>query len=197
MNKIIAFEGISGSGKSTLIKEFLKIPFEYVPELSESYDPIAEFPKFSTLEEEAVLAERWFLDREIERCTLARNLSMHNSVVADRWYYSICSVAYARNKIFGTKDIPHLNREVKRLLDENSIFDPILVIVDVPVDLTLKRLHERYKDWNLMRNLNMYPEFLEKQREYYLSLANDKKAILLSGEMDPSEQYELIERSFL
>jgi len=61
------------------------------------------------------------------------------------------------------------------------LFIPDVYIIDIPLDIALKRLYNRYRDTDRMRRLNLYTDFLREQKKYYLSLAKEKSFQILDG----------------
>lgn len=183
-NPVVALEGICGSGKTTICKEISSKGFQIVRELPTYYDK-TQFPGFAVETAGAIEANRWFLGREVERCRDARIMSVRGGVVADRWYYSICGVSYARSKTYGTQDGSTLQSDIQTWTSMNLLFEPTLVVIDTNVDLALKRLQERREVTE--GDFNMNPDFMKWQYEYYLNLAQRERALLIDGKMSSGE----------
>jgi len=189
MNRIITIEGISGAGKSTLIDALINKndSWRLVNELSSDFDALIDFPEFETETDAAIKANNWFLDREIERCKVANKYSKQYNVVADRWFYSILAVSYAREKIHGTRDKEQLYASIAEKLNHGSIFIPEVYILTVPVKVSLDRLNKRYNnDSSFLKKLNMVDYYLKHQNDFYQQIAQDFSFTLLDGIQDTS-----------
>lgn len=187
MNRIIAIEGISGSGKSTLINDIMHFDnsWKLVNELFEEFNPLKDFPKFETKTKAAIKTNEWFLNQEIERCKLAKIYSNKNNVVADRWFYSVLAVSYARAKINNTQDQESLYISINKKINDGVLYTPEIYILSVPLDVALERLNKRYNnDKDLLNKLGMTQENLKHQNDFYNKLVTDLSFKYLDGTKD-------------
>ena len=207
--KIIAVEGISGSGKTTIVEQLSKRNgWQQLAELSDRYNPIEEFPAFSIINSEAIAANNWFLNKEVARCCQAREMLKHGNVIADRWYFSVFAVSYARNRIFGTDDGTQLDKEVEIYLNKGELFTPEVYIIDIPISIAEERIKTRYRgNETLIKQLNLERELLTEQRDYYINLArkngyevingNSHIAIIIDYIICNNRRFELVNRDGL
>jgi hypothetical protein len=142
-----------------------------MPEISEEIDPLA-FPSFSLDVSAMREADAWFLDKEVQRCSRLHNLLTEN-IVMERGFYSMKSVAYAREKLFGVKD-PFLDTMIAQALAAGQLLEPELIILDAPLDMLMQRAYDRYCSEETMQKLRITPEFLAAQQEFYQCLAREK-----------------------
>lgn len=193
LDSIVVLEGISGAGKSTLSKRFLDKNYTISLDLEYAYASRPEYPPFSIELSKAIAGNRWFLNKEVERCSAIMTLPSPRKVVAERWYYSILAFSQARSKLFGTQDGPQLEQDIRDSMKQKKLFDTTLIVLDVPVSEALSRLYKRYKgDLKLMDSLHLTRPFLSKEREYYLALAKDRGALLIDTRTSENDTFEKI-----
>lgn len=175
----IVLEGVAGSGKTSLAIALAREGWIIIPELSELIPP-KNFPPFTTNLQKARATNRWFLDREVERQCHA------GKVIFDRDFHSVLSVSYAREKLFGVSD--GARALVQEYLDRGLLQQHPLAIIDTPIDCCLQRTRQRYEDETIMHSLNIYREFLDTQKEYYLS----QKGLFINGKESLATQVQEI-----
>ncbi len=189
--KFITFEGIDGSGKSTLLKNVYNVLSRYLPEdkLIVTHEPGGT--PFATLLREA-LAKK--VDREpmAELFTLMAARYDHTKrkiipalqngkvILCDR--YSDSTFAY---QVFG-KGIEYYTVARFNKVATLGIKPRLTLLVDVPVDVALRRLAEKGK---LDHYESLDRSFFERVRYGYLALARraKKRIKVLDGTKPPEE----------
>ena len=189
--KFITFEGIDGSGKSTLLKNVYNVLSRYLPEdkLVLTHEPGGT--PFATLLREA-LAKK--VDREpmAELFTLMAARYDHTKrkiipalqngkvILCDR--YSDSTFAY---QVFG-KGIEYYTVARFNKVATLGIKPRLTLLVDVPVDVALRRLAEKGK---LDHYESLDRSFFERVRYGYLALARraKKRIKVLDGTKPPEE----------
>lgn len=189
--KFITFEGIDGSGKSTLLRNVYEVLGRYLPEdkLIVTHEPGGT--PFASLLREA-LAKK--VDREpmAELFTLMAARYDHTKrkiipalqdgkvVLCDR--YSDSTFAY---QVFG-KGIEYYTVARFNKVATLGIKPKLTLLVDVPVDVALRRLAEKGK---LDHYESLDRSFFERVRYGYLALAKraKKRIKVLDGTKPPEE----------
>ncbi len=189
--KFITFEGIDGSGKSTLLRNVYNALRRYLPEdkLIVTHEPGGT--PFATLLREA-LAKK--VDREpmAELFTLMAARYDHTKrkiipalqdgkvILCDR--YSDSTFAY---QVFG-KGIEYYTVARFNKVATLGIKPKLTLLVDVPVDVALRRLAEKGK---LDHYESLDRSFFERVRYGYLALARraKKRIKVLDGTKPPEE----------
>jgi len=189
--KFITFEGIDGSGKSTLLRNVYEVLGRYLPEdkLIVTHEPGGT--PFASLLREA-LAKK--VDREpmAELFTLMAARYDHTKrkiipalqdgkvVLCDR--YSDSTFAY---QVFG-KGIEYYTVARFNKVATLGIKPKLTLLVDVPVDVALRRLAEKGK---LDHYESLDRSFFERVRYGYLALAKRAKRRIkvLDGTKPPEE----------
>ncbi len=166
--KFIVFEGEDGSGKTTqtrlLFDELLRRGHNNTILTSEpTNNGIGKIIRNNLKEHKSELDPLtlqlvFIADRSQHVYQIINpRLASGNTVICDRYYYSTLAYAYA------------LGLDMKELLRVNEILFPkpsVSIILDVPVDIAIKRLEARSKKTERFENV----EFQKKVREGYIKL---------------------------
>ena len=188
----IVFEGIDGSGKSTLIDLFCekleekKLPFIQTREPGGT--KIGQKIRNLLLEKSntnlSALSETllYYADRKqhIEEF-IKPHLQKNINVISDR-YWASTSAYQCGGRNISESFVETLITEICQDCQPD-----LWILLDLPVEITLKRLFVTKKD-NRDRMEMENRSFHEKVRDYYLKLAkkNPDKWLILSGEKAPS-----------
>ncbi len=186
---LIAFEGIDGSGKTTVSKMLLAYLNENGYETIWLREPgdskwgkkireLANQEEGIPIEEEL----RYFIeDRKLNvKNNILPALQQSKSVIVDRYYFSSACYQGARGL------------DMFQIIEKNREFAPepdITFIIDVDVDTALTRIR---KSRETEAKLFERKEFLQKVRENYLSLGDDKKIHIIDGTDDPEKVFDKI-----
>jgi len=181
--KYIAIEGIDGSGKtliSQLLSDSLKIRSFEVLQVREPYTKeikklLTENPNINPIVEAYLFAtDRLILHSKI----IAQELGKKDYIITDRSY--IASLTY--QVVRGAPE------EIVYSINMFAIKPDIVYLLDVPVEVALKRLNEKKKK----QLVHLEDEgMLDKLRERYLELAQTEefrnKIIRIDATQAPSE----------
>jgi dTMP kinase len=174
----IAFEGIDGSGKSTLCElvhgHYVSLGFSPVrlrePTEGQWGRRIRELLKGPAMPDVAVQLELFLNDREEDvRMNLAPALGQGKMVLMDRYYYS--NAAYQGALGIPPESIIEQNRK-RGFPEPDRVY-----LLDIAPEEALRRIRHRNgggKGGDAFER--MY--FLEKVREIYLSIADDKFRVM-------------------
>ena len=184
--RFLAFEGIDGSGKTTqvlLLSHWL---------LSRGYnilvteEPTREFitgyfVKIALRHKDKLPEAAYLLLFLVDRMNHIKNrimpaLDSGKVVISDRYHFSTLAYQTAqgipREKIDG----------VLRVLEFEIPLPDLTILIDIPAEIALERLHRREKG---IVDLYEKKEFLERVRENYLKLADEYDFMVIDGTEDP------------
>jgi len=191
--KFIVFEGITGSGKKTHIK----LLANKLRELGKGVILLA-FPDYEA--EIARLTKRLDFDPYTQALLYAADRSRHHQrikdllekgtiVIVDRYCYSN----------FAYQSVKGLPPDWLIALEKNIIKPDIVILIDVPVDTSMKRVQqasiEDFTKKEMIERLQRDKEILEKIRENYLYLAKsnrEAKWFVIDGSKEIDENQEEI-----
>jgi len=192
----IAFEGIEGSGKSVqikLLKEFfssIKVDFIVTKEpgstkIGEKIREIllsSEFKEISTLTELFL----YFSDRAQHYKEIIKPNYRKKIIISDRSMYS--TVAYqGYGRGIDLRLLNYLND-----ITTEKIYPDIVILLDCPVELGIKRALMREKDLKNARFELEDKDFHEKVRKGYLELAKLNNWIIVDSTFNEMEVFEKI-----
>ncbi len=192
----IAFEGIEGSGKSVqikLLKEFfssIKVDFIVTKEpgstkIGEKIREIllsSEFKEISTLTELFL----YFSDRAQHYKEIIKPNYRKKIIISDRSMYS--TVAYqGYGRGIDLRLLNYLND-----ITTEKIYPDIVILLDCPVELGIKRALMREKDLKNARFELEDKDFHEKVRKGYLELAKLNNWIVVDSTFNEMEVFEKI-----
>jgi dTMP kinase len=172
----IVFEGIDGAGKTTLSRELYKFLIRKGIKAVWTREPYDGGIRNLLLSRELSPWEETFLfltDRGLHvRNFIMPHLQEGYTVIADRFYLS--TLAYQGfGRGLDLELLKRLNGEVTR-----GIKPDITFLIDLPVELALKRLQNRGGN----RDRFEREDFLRKVREGFLKLAEEEpNAVILRG----------------
>lgn len=181
--KYLAVDGIDGSGKTTqvglLSRRFTEAGLSVVDVVEPGSTPIGlelrqiilnpSIEKLPETETDLFMAAR----RETVSQVIRPSILGGNVVVSDRsWLSTVAMQGYGRGL-----DVEAIVDKAKAVMGEYFLPDGA-VIIDVPVDLALERLHQSGKsDWFEKEG----PEFFERVREGYHHLAERFNIHVIDG----------------
>lgn len=189
----IAFEGIDGSGKSTLCElvhgHYISLGFSPVrlrePTEGQWGRRIRELLKGPAMPDVAVQLELFLNDREEDvRMNLAPALGQGKMVLMDRYYYS--NAAYQGALGIPPESIIEQNRK-RGFPEPDRVY-----LLDIAPEEALRRIRHRNgggKGGDAFERLH----FLEKVREIYLSIADDK-FLVMDGTLSQRETLAFVLR---
>lgn len=169
--KFIAFEGIDCSGKTTQAKMLKK----YLDELGHPTIWTCEPYKNESLRERKDLSPlgrqaAFVNDRRQHLIELIiPALASEKNVIADRFMLS--GIGYGMSEGLDQKLLLELHEQI---IGRNFIIPDITFLIDVPVDVAMKRLVEKLKVTGQEPHYYERKEALEKVREAYLSIYADR-----------------------
>jgi len=191
--KFIVFEGITGSGKKTHIKMLT----DRLREQGIGVVNIA-FPNYET--DIARLTRRPELDpftisllhaadRSLQQERIKALLDRGSVVISDRYCYSN----------FAYQSAHGVDLEWLKEIEKNVIKPHIVILIDLPVEMTMKRVEqssiEDFTKREVLSRLEREREFMEKIREAYLKLARynkEAKWFVIDGSQDLKTNQEQI-----
>ena len=171
----IVFEGIAGAGKKThisLLKEKLgSIGKEtFVLSFPDYENPIGRLTKRTEIDSytQALLfaADRYFHQKDI-----AEALKIGKVVLCDRYSYS----NYIYQSVLG------VDEEWLREIEKNLIKPHIVFLIDVPVEIGIKRIRQskigEFVKKEIVDRLERQRDILEKVRRKYLEVSKSEKEV--------------------
>jgi dTMP kinase len=178
----IVFEGIDGAGKTTLSKEIYETLKFSFPKVVWTREPFNDSFKELLLNKDLDPWSETFLfladRREHVTKYIKPKLEEGFTVICDRFYLSTLAYqGYGRN--LNLKKLEELNRLVI-----NGVKPTITFLLDIPVDIALKRLK---KSRGKLINHFEKKEFLEKVRKGFLKLASKNSRIIVLRATEPLE----------
>jgi len=191
--KFIAFEGITGSGKKTHIKllaEILRTKGKEVVILGfpDYESQIARLTKRIDFDP-FTLSLLFAADRARHQERIKNFLERGTVILVDRYSYS--NFAYQ-----SVKGVP---LEWLMEIEKNLIKPDMVILVDVPVDTSMKRVQqssiEDFTKREIIERLQRERKTLEKIRKTYLDLAEtnrESKWFVIDGSKDIGENQEQI-----
>lgn len=172
---VIVLEGAPCAGKSTLrrhLEQCLDNSVLFLPTEEQVRAYMKEMPPFPTHYEGAIRNQRWFLRKEGEKLSLAReHVSRGGHVVAERDYASCLAFSYAYLRTTCAAIVDQPFREYQEHLADGRLCKPDLRII---LDITAASM--RIRDKKRSKKLNSFwleNGFADHLTGYFRTFASD------------------------
>ncbi|MHA1377911.1 MAG: dTMP kinase [Candidatus Helarchaeota archaeon] len=194
MKKYIVFEGIAGSGKSVMIsktKEWLESLSQKVHKIEEPSEKIKEIVGTYDIDDR-IDTLLFVADRLIQQKIL-KKLPDNVITLAERCFLS--TFAYQSSILIGNLfDLHNIYFEVRDfdmvLASDTFIFPDAVIILDIPVEIGIKRKEGKYQKWESK-------EILESVRKKFQQMTIDKKypfeIYLINSENEVNETFSQVQ----
>ena len=154
-----------------------------------------EVQRFTWNLDEAQRVNEWFLQKELVRMRLALQQDVS---VLDRCIYSQIAYNFAKDRTYGTKQLPYLFNRLRQLEQECHALFPFMIYLSTSVENSINAMLARAKNRereNIEGNNPAYrPEFFEKMKRSYDCLAEllgeDALAITVPTQEEPNSSIE-------
>lgn len=173
MGKYIAIEGIDGSGKTTICDILVKELKNSILIKEPSYNEIGKFIRNSLENKEEYMKDflistlLFFADRIYLKKEIRKLKEKYDYIISDRCFLS--TYTYQNALIKNKEEKKKFNKIFNFLLQNIEIPDAI-IILDVDVDVAVKRLKEKKK--SIYEEKNFLEKVLENYRNFKLELKN-------------------------
>lgn len=190
---VLSIEGLNASGKTSLSNKLKVYGYDVYPEIIITDPKFYHLRKFSIDPYTSKEANRCFLNMQLNRIKDA--ISSKNSVIIDTCIIAQLAYNYAKDNIYGTKNINHL----KKLVSEVEIFKiPNPIFIKVSIEESITRLILRNQDNQRDSFRNNEPryriEFMEQTLRYYNTVFNllGENGLTLDGNTRIDKQLDTV-----
>ncbi|MBU2522792.1 MAG: dTMP kinase [Nanoarchaeota archaeon] len=187
----IVLDGIDGSGKSTqamLLKKFLEDQGRKVFVSHEPSNRTRTGKMIKRLvkskEGESFTKERWvFLfskGMKENNILIKKELNKGCIVISDRYYYS--TLAY------------QLERKEWKKYSDKFLKPDLTIILDIPLDVSMKRIEKKNGEQKLKRAVFENKEFLKDVKRKFMTMKNFKELKIVNGNMGRRKVFEKLKK---
>lgn len=187
-NRYIAVAGVMGSGKTTAAKILREeLGFPLLEERPQENPFLEDF--YKDMKRWALHTQIFYVLYKIRQNTKAKNILPHASVIHDS--PSGQDMIYAKaNQAFGNINA-HEYKLIARLLqlyNPHMIQPDPLIFLDAPIDLILKRISARGRDYEQEVSKDYIAALLSFQKKWIASYPRSKKIIIPMDKFDLKEK---------
>ena len=193
---IYSIEGLGGVGKSTLACKLRESRIFVIDEISEVVPETKDVQQFTWNGDEAQRVNEWFLQKEVDRMKLALQ---QNPSILDRCVYSQIAYNFAKDRTYGTAQLPYLFHRLRQLEQEGHDLFPSMIYLSTSVENSIRAMLARAKNREREniegKNPAYRPDFFEAMKTSYDHLAEllDTDALVIPA-LSQADPHSIIQR---